>query len=843
MAEKYKVLVTDDNPDDLELFSKILSDDYEVVEANSGKACLELIKKHMPDVILLDVMMPEMDGYEVLRLHMKNKKVCHIPIIFITAKYSDPDHVAKVLNLGAFDYITKPYNVDILLARVKKALRYKKTYDEKCEKNLELEKRLKELKAETNNLQNCANSVTQVTNFIEQCGETDAFKEGDIKGLDANATMLFNAFKSIMNERSNAEEKLLRIDKHIKLHRQQTFIGVIEWDTNFRPISWNKAAERIFGFKEKDVVGKNINDLIFNTAEQKTIKTIQKELINKQKFIQHLSNNVSKDGEDLICEWSSTPIVQDNNQITGIVSLVNDITERQKANNILAKQREELELILNNMVEPVISIDEFGKILSFNKAAEDKFQYSSKDILGKNVSILMPDPYSSNHDNYIQNYVKTDEAKAIGTDREVNGLKANGEEFPIRLKVSTLPNTSSGTRRFMASCHDITIEKRQELELRRNQTVDALGRLTSGIAHDYNNLLGIVLGYANVINDTNPNADKTSEYIQEIIQAGERGRSLTNKFLSFTRKEQIKPEPVNINEILMETKPMLEATLTARINLNMELTKESSCVYTDRSEVSDILLNMSINAMHAIDGHGSLSFKTENVTISKNEAIALNLKAGTYLKLAIVDTGTGMDATTLSHIFDPFYTTKGESGTGLGLSQVYGVMQRSNGDVKVYSEIGEGTEFHLYFPIYDKYKAIKLETKTIKSTLETNNGPSKGTILIVDDNESILKMNKDILKMQGYEIFTALRVDDALKTLKTTSIDLVLSDVTMPYVNGFELSKIIRSEYPEIKIQLVSGYADNGLNVDGVEDLYNNILPKPFDISMLVEKVSYLINN
>ncbi len=247
---------------------------------------------------------------------------------------------------------------------------------------------------------------------------------------------------------------------------------------------------------------------------------------------------------------------------------------------------------------------------------------------------------------------------------------------------------------------DITERRQAEEGLRRSQKMDALGKLTGGIAHDFNNMLGIILGYADLLQEALSDQPKLKKYAHEIHHASERGAKLTKKLLAFTRQKISEADMLNLNTLLQDEKHLLEKTLTARIKLVLILAENLWPVWLDSNDLEDAILNMSINAMHAIDGNGQITLQTSNEQINVTDAKLLDLEPGDYVLLNITDTGGGMNDATKEIIFDPFYSTKGENGTGLGLSQVYGFMQRSNGEIKVYSELGHGTQFALYFPRY-----------------------------------------------------------------------------------------------------------------------------------------------
>ena len=379
----------------------------------------------------------------------------------------------------------------------------------------------------------------------------------------------------------------------------------------------------------------------------------------------------------------------------------------------------------------------------------------------------------------------------------------------------------------------------QEQRLRHSQKMDALGELTSGVAHDYNNMLGVVLGYAELLGAELNNQPKLSKYVHQILQAGERGAKLTNKLLAFSRKKIVDADMLDLNATLLSHQDMLQKTLTPRIKLNLELTENLWFVFIDTSDLIDAIVNLSINAMHATEGKGQLTMQTSNLHINTSNADELMLNAGDYVQFAITDTGGGMDEETKKQVFEPFFSTKGDKGTGLGLSQVYGFVQRCGGTIKLHSELDQGTRFELFFPrFYEVPYQGDLNKAKIEQDLKGNE-----TILIVDDEAALLDLVNEILSQHGYTSFCAKNVEEALNILENNSIDLVLSDIIIPDVDGYELAAIVRKKYPEIKIQLVSGYS--GTSNDAIVDddeLTNNILQKPYNSNTLLKNIRQLLD-
>lgn len=384
---------------------------------------------------------------------------------------------------------------------------------------------------------------------------------------------------------------------------------------------------------------------------------------------------------------------------------------------------------------------------------------------------------------------------------------------------------------------DITAKKETEYALRRTQKMDALGKLTGGIAHDYNNMLGVILGYCELLSLEVKNNPELSDYVEQITRAGERGVKLTKRILSFSRNKRSDFEQLDINTTLRDELHMLEKTLTARIKLELQLQNSLWSVRVDESELEDAILNMCINAMHAISGNGSLVIETRNIELDFNKAEGLGLKMGDYVQLKISDSGCGIDASIKDKIFDPFYSTKGDNGTGLGLSQVYGFMSRSGGAVIVESEVDKGSEFILYFPRCLE-EDNKKEFAESYDNLELNN---QEKILVVDDEQTLLILVCEILNQQGYQTISAENAQNALDILEKEHIDLLLSDVIMPEMNGYELASIVQEKYPEVKIQLVSGYTGSDKNENIDRELFDNLLSKPYKSDELLSRIRKLL--
>lgn len=490
--------------------------------------------------------------------------------------------------------------------------------------------------------------------------------------------------------------------------------------------------------------------------------------------------------------------------------------------------------ILDGLVEGVITINAKGLVQTFNKSAVEIFGYQAEEIIGRNINILMPESHRDMHDHYIQKISDTADANIIGIGRNLIGMRKNGESVPIRLSIREYPDMVDGEKWYIGSCMDITLQQKQEEHLQNSIKMDAIGKLTSGIAHDYNNMLNVILGFSELLQENLNDSPALLDYTNQIIHAANRGSELSKKLLSISKQKTGKETRVDLNKVLQDDYKILQKSVTAHINVKLNIAKDLWSALCDPGGLEDTILNICINAKHAMPEGGTLNIATENTRVGSIESQVLQLIPGDYIKMTISDSGVGMSKEVASHIFEPFFSTKDELGTGLGLSQVYGFIKQSKGAIKVYSEIGHGTCFSIYLP---RYCGTENEEDDINVT-ETKPKAGSGTILVVDDEPAIRSLVDAILSSAGYNVLQAHNGTQALDLLATNNVDVVISDVIMPEMDGYELAHIIHHTYPNINIQLTSGFSeDRGKTVTN-EELYKNILHKPYTSEELLTRVS-----
>jgi PAS domain S-box-containing protein len=621
------------------------------------------------------------------------------------------------------------------------------------------------------------------------------------------------------------------IRKKLLFYVENNPMGFIECDNSFIVNEWNKAAEYIFGYQKQEAMGKSIFDLIFPDSE--TTDEYLHSVITNQNGRFSRTLNISATGTELTCDWYNTIVTSENGDFVGLTSLIDDVTLEQSAISKVAEQELEQRQILNAMTDAVFSVDDLGHIRMFNCAAEKLLGYVTSNIVGKQVTVLLPHMCTNEGNLQLIDFLPSASLEENGhyASGEIQLSHKNGTLLPVNLAVASLPNQHN----FIICCHDLREYKKQQDQIRRSQKMDALGKLTGGIAHDFNNMLGVIQGYCELMR-VDPNHLGQTNFIEEIYRASERGAKLTQKLLSFAKIQNLTPEIININQLLLNNQSVLERTLTSRVQVSYTLEQELWSVLIDSSEFEDLLLNLSINSMHAIQNTGNLFITTKNMALDKSTALALSLEPGHYILVSLKDTGCGIDTADIENIFEPFFTTK-EYGNGLGLSQVYGFMKRSGGSVVVNSILGQGTTFNLYFPA-NMDSTEKVQPKLMPD--EVNTGKNKKRVLIVDDEPDLLNVVVLSLRQYGYDVYQANDAQQALGILEQHPIDVMVSDVIMPNINGYELAKLVQSQYQDIKIQLVSGFNDD-LNTSEQDDSYfQNLLEKPYKISELHQRICHL---
>jgi PAS domain S-box-containing protein len=377
---------------------------------------------------------------------------------------------------------------------------------------------------------------------------------------------------------------------------------------------------------------------------------------------------------------------------------------------------------------------------------------------------------------------------------------------------------------------------RLEQEVRQAHKMEAVGRLAGGIAHDFNNLLGVIQGYAALVRRRMSQGDPSLHKVDEIVKASERAAALTRQLLAFSRRQVVAPKVLSVGAVVSEMESILRRLI--REDVHLSVTAPEPCrIRADRSQIEQVLLNLAVNARDAMPDGGTLSIDVGLTQLTEEQVRAHRLPPGRYVRMAVSDTGCGMDAQVLSHIFEPFFTTKEVgAGTGLGLATVYGVVQQSGGAVEVTSEPGRGSTFSVYLP---ELEGAEEERRSPHVPLR----PGRETVMVVEDEPSLRELTREVLEAQGYQVLEAGTGAEALAILRAHQgpLDLLMTDVIMPGLSGRQLVEQVRAERPRLPVLYMSGYTADVIAQSGVLGAAIHLLEKPFTPDGLVRRVQAVL--
>jgi two-component system, cell cycle sensor histidine kinase and response regulator CckA len=497
-------------------------------------------------------------------------------------------------------------------------------------------------------------------------------------------------------------------------------------------------------------------------------------------------------------------------------------------------------IVLDRMPDAVEWISREGRFLYVNDAACRLQGYSREELLSLSIGQIVPHFSAGNW------LLHWEELKREGyLNFEMVNISRSGIELPVEVTANYLE--LNGVECNCAIIRDVSERKAAESEkqhlmvqLNHSQKIESIGRLAGGISHDFNNLLTPILGYSELLMGSLPSGGAEHKRASNIMLAADRAKVLTQQLLSFSRKQILDMKTVDLNEVIRSFYDILRRTIPETISIRLGLTETVYGIHADSNQIEQIIMNLVINAKDAITGSGVVKLETARVTLDAEYARQhAGVVPGQYLMLAVTDSGSGMSRETLDHVFEPFFTTKSVGkGTGLGLATVHGIVKQHEGHIWAYSELGKGTVFKIYFPLSD---AVPTPEIAVVSEAAGEISPG-GCILLVDDNEMVRTMARDLLESHGFRIIVA---EDPLLALHLSAgqqIDLLLTDVVMPGMDGFELHKTLLEEHRDMKVLFMSGYTDTVMGDYGANNALVNFVQKPFAVDVFVNKINLLMN-
>jgi PAS domain S-box-containing protein len=529
-----------------------------------------------------------------------------------------------------------------------------------------------------------------------------------------------------------------------------------------------------------------------------------------------------------ICVLSAIRDISDRQRIAEELRRANEELHRKSAEQ-LGEYRTRLAAIVDSSEDAILSKDLDGTVTTWNKGAERLYGYTPEEILGKNISLLAPTDRLDELQQILQRIANGE----LVDHHESVRITKDGRRLDVSLSVSPLRGANGDIVGASTIARDMTAQKRSESHLRQSQKMEAVGRLAGGVAHDFNNILAIINACAEFLRDRIDPTAEPSRYVENIKNATARGASLTRQLLAFSRSSAIRPQLLDLNEKLKDVSKLLRPLMGEDIEILVISKSPTAVVDADPGQLDQIVVNLAVNARDAMPRGGKFILETR--TERFDEAFAgqyQNMAPGKYVVLIASDTGSGMDAATLAQIFEPFFTTKElGKGTGLGLATVYGIVKQSAGHILVYSELGHGTTFKIYLPCAEH--KIRMGSKAAERVIPPR--PSS-TILLVEDDEIMRSLTRQLLQEHGYTVIDADDGQTALEWAQShpDQIDLLLTDVVMRRMNGPELVDRLSASHPNLKIVYMSGYTGEVMAHREVLKPGATLIEKPFSRSNLL---------
>ncbi len=733
--------------------------------------------------------------------------------------------------------------------------------------------------------------MARVERSLESQGDAFSLFESNIL-LQGTVEKRTGELKAEILERERAEQALRKSRQKLLLHIQRTPLGVIEWDRDYRIVEWNNAAKEMFGFTKEEALGKHPAGFIVLEEMHQRIDQIWTDLIDKRGGERSTNVNMRKDGKLITCEWYNTPLIDDNGDVMGVASLVQDVTERVQNDK---EKKDRLERVQKQRFAiGRLSTDEVITTGSFDQAARIMLEIVSEALDVNQVSLWLfsndfskmtcANLYMTSDDKHSSGLVLNrsdypDYFQAVGKDRVVVCDNAQTDprtcEFTdsylaplgitsmldVAFRVSgnligVVCNEHLGPPRkwqsdeiafadeisgILSQIYLSAEQKRYEAQqkelqerLERAERMESLGILAGGVAHDLNNTLGPVVGYTDLILMRLNEDDKTAKQVQKIGKSAQDAADVIQDLLTLARRGRYDMTPTDLNSVILE---YLESPCYLRlkdnrqdVTVDVKLDNSGKMLMGSTTHLSKVVMNLIVNACDAMADGGTLTILTASRHIDVlTNGYELGNDRGQYIMLSVADTGKGIPSEDLDKIFEPYYSKKkmgGSSGSGLGLSVVYGVVKDHKGYYDIISEPGQGAEFRLYFP-------ITTDLIDLSSNINDEVGGTE-SILVVDDNEGQRDVAAELLKIVGYEVYTASSGEEAIEFLKGKSVDLVVLDMIMdPGIDGLDTFRKIIEIHPGQKAVIASGYSAT----ERVEEMQRlgagQYIKKPFTIQKI----------
>jgi two-component system, cell cycle sensor histidine kinase and response regulator CckA len=606
--------------------------------------------------------------------------------------------------------------------------------------------------------------------------------------------------------------------------------GVLTLDHEGHVLEFNRAAEVIFGYTRGQAVGLKIDALV-PALREKQGHRLAHELATAEGAVvgRRLETSGRRtDGTEFPLEVAITPLQLGTRRM--FIAYLRDITERRRAEESLKASAKQFRSLFEAAMDAMVVTDDEGRCVEANEAACLLHGVGRAELLGHRLG-----------DHARAGFAFDEVWATLRRDGRTRGelavLRPDGQAREVEFTVTAdfLPGSH------LAVLRDVTEGRQLEAQFRQAQKMEPLGRLAGGVAHDFNNLLNVITGYGELLARSLPEGSPSRQRTDHILKAADRAAGLTRQLLAFSRRQVLQPRVFDLNAEVSDTARLLERLIGENIQLNLRLDARLGRLKADPSQIDQALMNLAVNARDAMPRGGTITIETRNADLDEHYAREhLGAKPGPYVLLEVTDTGVGMDADTQRHIFEPFFTTKPKGkGTGLGLATVYGVVKQSGGYIWVQSQPGRGTRFQIFLPRVEEPLAVPPAAGAQAATVRGGE-----TVLLVEDEELLRRMTREVLEQSGYHVLEAANGDEAIRISRSYpgTIQVMLTDVVMPGLSGPELSRVLASVRPRMKVLYVSGYPDDA-SVPAVRPADGtDFLQKPFTPAALEQRLRQLLD-
>lgn len=866
-----RILIVEDSTTQREKLRLLLQDaGYEVAPAEHGEEALARFDPDRDHLVISDIVMPgEVNGYDLCR-RIKAGAGRHVPVMLLTS-LADPLDIINGLECGADNFLTKPYQPEHLLERIRALLTIRQARTA-ARLQVGVDVYLLGRKFTINSDREQILDLL-ISTFEDAVLQNRALREREEQIERSRRSMagLYQLAVDLNGGRTEQEVANVALERALNLPGVQAgWVSLRGPDDSFRLVAARQlppALEAPGALEGECTCRRMLLQGEFDSAVNITTCDRLRTTTEDTRGLRYHASvplwvgdralgimNLAGPSEGMFSDEDLQVLHGVGNQIAVALEraslheqlkqrveertaqLETETTVRQRAEEKLDIAQRERLAILEAIPDIVYLLDTEGRLVRWNRRLQEVSGHP-EDRLSQSAALdlIAQDTRAG---------VATAIASAMNTgyaEIEADLLTADGRTIPYHLIGVPMRSEQGEVIGLTGVGRDLTRYKKLEQQLRQAQKLEAIGRLTSGIAHDFNNVLTAISGYTDMLLDDEQLTATQRHDLEQIEAASARAVGLTGQLLAFSRQQIVKPRVLDLNQVVAGTEGMLQQIVGEDIALTTALAADLGRVRADAGQLEQVILNLVVNAKDAMPRGGHVTIETANVELDADYAQDhVSVIPGQYVRLAVSDTGIGMDAATQANIFEPFFTTKGpREGTGLGLATVHGIVEQSNGHVSVYSEAGQGATFKVYLPRVDE----ALSAPTVQPEPPGRLGGTE-TIVLVEDNEPVRRLMVTILRGQNYTVYDFGHPADALVLASTIGkpAALLISDVVMPGMNGRELAEQLQAMWPGLRVLYMSGYTDDAIVKHGVLGGELQFLGKPFTAGLLLSKVRSVLD-